>query len=474
MRLKLKLYHLYFSFLKTYRSDSSVLRKKAKAQFTLLSIFLLSGFTFIILDLIFLGMNTDVLMVIIALSPLIIGFVLLYRGSYNSSVFFLLVGIVLLMPLTAFISSNHEPIKLYNVAIFGIIALLVAGLTAERVIHNILVGIASFITLTVYFLFFVIPAELKPFTLMIDAYIASMVLVGLSTFISIFLTLQLNQLIYELLRSNSELDRRVAERTRQLKISRNRLIETEKLSALGGMIAGISHEINTPLGSSILINSHFGTIRDDLQEMVIAGSVTNTYLLEFLEKSDDLRKLQEDSLSRLKKLIDSFRKISADNRQKEPELVNIREEIEMTLRIFRKKIQSTPGVNLKIENPREMSIVTYPNLLWQVLTHLLENSLFHAFPSGVGSIELSYEMVDSNLVLQYRDDGIGMDRESQKRIFEPFFTTDRGKGRTGLGMIMVYNLLKNAGGDIQVNSLPGDGLSYSVRLPDLSRENEQE
>jgi len=469
MRLHLFVTHFYYSFLKRYRKESLFLQRKAKAQLTLLTIFLFAGFTFIVLNLVYLGLNNDALMVMIIYAILVVSSLLFYKGHYNSSVFLLLFSVVLLLPITAFISTNHEPIKLYNIAIYGIIALLVAGLTAEKVYYSILVGITSIITLSVYLIFFIKPAGLKPFALMIDAYIASTVLVGLSTFISIFLTLQLNRLIDDLLRSNRELDEKVVMRTRQLELSRDRLVETEKLSALGGLISGISHEVNTPLGSSIMVHSHYRIIQEELSSQVAADTEINPAIIEYLEKSDELWKLQEGNLSRMKLLIDNFRKISADTGQNKPVLVDLREELDMTLRLFQKKIESNPGIKVIREGSPELKIVTYPTLLWQLLTHLLENSLYHAFPRGEGVITINYKMESHKLILNYSDNGRGMDEASCKRIFEPFFTTGRGAGRTGLGMITVYNLLKNAGGEIKVESTPGHGTVFLIILPDLSQ-----
>ncbi len=268
---------------------------------------------------------------------------------------------------------------------------------------------------------------------------------------------------------NKDLETQVEKRTedlqetiRELTVTRDQLIESEKLSALGRMVAGISHEVNTPLGIAITSASYIKDLMNDFDD-----SKTG----EFFSQLENACTLVNSNLKRAGDLMRSFKRIAADQtseRLREIEPVEYLRELERSLFPVLKRGQITTG----IEYEPTGFLTTYPGALSQILTNLYMNSLNHAFADRDDRrITLNIKPSLDGIVLEFADNGCGMEVEVLKHLYEPFYSSSLGSEGIGLGMNIVYNLVMGKlRGSIHCESSPGNGTRYTLTLPDLDQE----
>lgn len=291
---------------------------------------------------------------------------------------------------------------------------------------------------------------------------------------------KLSHLVAELERSNEELrhtneslEERVLERTRDLEQALEKLVraqkdivESEKLASLGRIVAGVAHELNTPIGNAMTVAS---TIADAMRPLITEyrdGNVRRSTLAA-VAGSDTGVSILMRNLERAAHLIGNFKQVAVDqtSEQRRPfDLAVVTEEVLSTL---------TPAVRkaghvLTTHLTPDLRCDSFPGPYGQVLTNLVMNSLLHAFPEGrVGNVVVSIEAVGADRVcLRVDDDGQGMPEDVRERIFDPFFTTRMGSGGTGLGMNIVQSFVTRVlGGTIRVESTPGAGAHFVVEFP---------
>lgn len=281
---------------------------------------------------------------------------------------------------------------------------------------------------------------------------------------------------------NLELEDKVIERTRALEESnitlktalenlhqsQIQLVEQEKMASLGQVVAGISHEINTPIGISVTATSHFQDTLAQLRKKLADGTLTATDLNKFLDDFSDCIDIVLRNLSKAAELISSFKQISVDQSADKIRRFNVQEylqEILTTLKPESKKVAHKIHIDCD-----DFTLNTNAGALYQIITNLVLNSFRHAF-DGIeqGNIYIDVHCENGTVQLCYRDDGNGMSQEHLSKLFDPFFTTKRNQGGSGLGAHLVYNLVNRAlNGSIQVISQANEGLSLKIEFPQES------
>jgi signal transduction histidine kinase len=244
------------------------------------------------------------------------------------------------------------------------------------------------------------------------------------------------------------------------------LIQAEKLAALGGLVAGVAHEINTPLGITLTGASVLSDETRRFAAQLQAGRLKKSDVENYLQVAAESVELIQSNANRAAHLVHSFKEVAVDQTseaRREFNLARYLDEVVESLRPTYKrlpiKVRNSCAANIQLDG--------YPGALAQVVTNLLVNALTHAFPGGAaGHIDLSAQAEGDEVILQFADDGTGIAAEHLAHIFEPFFTTKRGVGGSGLGLHVVYNIVnQRLGGQIQVESTPGQGTRFTLRMP---------
>lgn len=262
----------------------------------------------------------------------------------------------------------------------------------------------------------------------------------------------------DLSRSNAELSDAIATLTR----TQRELVRAEKLAALGSMVAGIAHELNTPIGNALLSSS---TVQQRVAGFAkqAQNTLTRSQLQALLDDLDEAEAITQRNLQRAAELIQSFKQVAADrtsDRQRRFELAGLINETLVSLRPSF-KLRPIEVINA-IVPPVEMDSI--PGAITQVVSNLVGNALMHAYGEGdAGRILIRAGVLDDKIQLSVEDDGRGMSNEILPRIFDPFFTTRMGTGGTGLGLSIVHGLVENVlDGTISVESAPGYGTRFVI------------
>lgn len=252
----------------------------------------------------------------------------------------------------------------------------------------------------------------------------------------------------------------------ELEHSHDQLIEQEKMASLGGLVAGIAHEINTPVGIGVTAISYLSDLIKTFNEKFINKQVTANYMREFLAKADKGTEISLYNLSRAADIISSFKLIAVDQSSDQLRTVYLKSylhEILLSLHPTLKRLRHTVDIHCD----DELQVQCRAGALVQIITNLIMNSILHGFENmPEGKIIISAEAKNGNIYLCYEDNGVGMSKETISRLFEPFYTTKRGKGGSGLGAHLVYNLVtQSLKGHISASSEVGHGLKYNIEFP---------
>lgn len=228
---------------------------------------------------------------------------------------------------------------------------------------------------------------------------------------------------------------------KQLKLLQQQLVESEKMASLGGLITGITHEVNTPLGIAITTHSIITDEHRLLNSKIASEHLSMKDMQHYCHTVDDALAMQGENLIRAKKLIENFKKTAVDQHQLEIETINIHNYYSKVISTLT-SILKTKKASITISGCEDITVATYPGIHAQILTNLITNSTRHGFDSNENNkITINIAQQQDVIEVHYQDNGIGLTDEVQKHIFEPFFTTARKSGGIGLGMSIVYNLL---------------------------------
>lgn len=265
---------------------------------------------------------------------------------------------------------------------------------------------------------------------------------------------------------NRELELRVEERTQELEEAQEHLIASEKMAALGGLVAGLAHEVNTPLGIGLTAASHLNDQLKATRRRFASGGLRRSDLESLLDLGEESSSLVVANLSRASDLIGSFKRVSIDQTSDERRAFDLGQYVEQVIVSLRPQYRKRP-LTVRSECPAGIEVDTAPGIVAQIVSNLVQNALLHAFARDQsGTIVVGAEVAGDDVVLTYGDDGAGMDEGTRRRVFDPFFTTKRGAGGSGLGMHIVYNLVtETLGGEISCTSEPGRGTSFRIRFP---------
>jgi two-component system, NtrC family, sensor kinase len=286
----------------------------------------------------------------------------------------------------------------------------------------------------------------------------------------------LRQVIAELKESESVLAKRsqdLSQVLEDLTLMQAKLVESEKMAALGTLVAGIAHEINTPIGTSITLASTLADETQALSTAIATGTLRRSGLQQYLDLTGQSTTLLMSNLNRAAELIQSFKQVSVDQLNLEQREFLLKPYLEEIITSLTPQFKHRP-IQIIVEGDETLSMVSYPGAIAQLVTNFITNSLHHAYPNGQsGVIRLSVIAIGDCLNLMYSDDGCGINPEHLPRIFDPFFTTARNQGGTGLGLHIVYNLVsQRLQGAIDVQSHPSQGTTFSITLPRSLRGNE--
>ncbi|WP_020586036.1 hybrid sensor histidine kinase/response regulator [Desulfobacter curvatus] len=250
------------------------------------------------------------------------------------------------------------------------------------------------------------------------------------------------------------------------KRTEKQLVQAEKMAALGDLVAGVAHEINTPLGIGVTGISYLNDAAKAFKKRFTAGEATKTDLEKFMEDCEEACQVTLSNLNRAVKLVTGFKRIAVDQSSDEKRIFNIKQYIDEILFSLYPRIKKTKHT-VKVNSPEDLELNSYPGAFSQVLTNLVMNSLLHGFEDiEAGQITITVKKENHSIIFRYEDNGKGMTKEQQKKIFDPFFTTKRGSGGTGLGMHLVFNLVsQKLDGEISCTSTVGKGTCFTIIVP---------
>ncbi len=272
---------------------------------------------------------------------------------------------------------------------------------------------------------------------------------------------------------NLTLEKEVAERTdelskaiRNLKMTQNQLVEAEKMASLGGLVAGIAHEINTPIGIGVTLASLLDNDTSALRDSFENNRMKRSELQKFIDKATQSSAMLMTNLNRAAELIQSFKQVAVDQTAEVKRSFAFKAYLNDALLSLRPKLKHKQH-RIVIEGDDSLSLNSYPGVFSQIVTNLLMNSLAHAYgPDDNGVFHFSFKKEGANLKFQYSDDGRGIPEENIAKIFDPFFTTRRGQGGSGLGLHIIYNLVtQKLGGTISCESEKGKGAKFIITVP---------
>jgi signal transduction histidine kinase len=266
------------------------------------------------------------------------------------------------------------------------------------------------------------------------------------------------------------LESKVLAKTAELQKTYTELLEREKLASLGGLVAGISHEINTPLGVAVSACSYLQEQNDNLYKTISNARLSKEQFIDYLESASESVSIIDTNLTRAAELVNSFKQISVH--QTNSIYVNflLREYFEMIFLTLKHEYKNLP-FEYYINCDEGLELYSNPGAISQIFTNLILNSLKHGFvKNSILAINIDVENNDEELIIYYRDNGRGISDENIKHIFEPFFTTKRTEGGSGLGLSIVYNIVTaNLGGTIACESQLNKGVLFTIKIPNQFR-----
>ncbi|MDB5485139.1 MAG: histidine kinase [Tardiphaga sp.] len=254
----------------------------------------------------------------------------------------------------------------------------------------------------------------------------------------------------------------------ELNTAQQNLIDAERLAALGGLVAGVAHEVNNPIGISLTVASSFARRTDMFAAELKSGApLRRSQLEEFIKTSQDAAQQLVGNLHRAGELIQSFKQVAVDRSHAERRRFSLGESTEQIVASLRPVLKKSP-IRVSIEVPDGLIVDGYPGSYGQILTNLFLNAANHAFPDGRGGeiVIMARARGADEIEISFSDNGAGMTPDVQRQAFDPFFTTRRNDGGTGLGLHIVYNLVtQQLGGRMMLESRLGHGTTFRIIMP---------
>ncbi|CAN7525804.1 HAMP domain-containing sensor histidine kinase [Pseudoduganella sp. LjRoot289] len=266
------------------------------------------------------------------------------------------------------------------------------------------------------------------------------------------------------------LEHKVLQRTEALRAAQASMVEQEKMAALGALVAGVAHEVNTPIGVAVTAASGMSAYAGQMVETLNGAKVSRSELIALAERLKGAANLIEQNLARAAELIGNFKQLAVDQGTEHVTELVLRDYVQGVVSAHSPELRKGAiTVELRIDEALRARMPA--GKLSQVLSNLLMNSAKHGYPDGgpgVVTVEAKTE-ADADgkswLLIDFADDGVGMPPGVRERVFEPFFTTKRGQGGSGLGMHIVYTIVQQMGGRVAVDGGVERGCRFHVKLP---------
>lgn len=274
-------------------------------------------------------------------------------------------------------------------------------------------------------------------------------------------------------RANDQLASGMAERGQALDAAQSslnqaisQLEQSEKLAALGQLVAGVAHELNTPIGNSLMAATSFVDRVREFEAALAQGNLRRSMLEDFIRFSREAADLVHANLERAAELISAFKEVTVDQTTMQRRPFLLHELVAKVCATMAHRLRQGQH-RFELLVPEGLTLDSHPGALEQLLTNLIDNSLLHGFEGRRGGcIRIEAHAGAAELMLSYQDDGRGMGAEAARRIFEPFYTTKLGQGGTGLGMHIAHNLVSTVlGGQISLHTAPEQGARFEISLP---------
>jgi signal transduction histidine kinase len=287
---------------------------------------------------------------------------------------------------------------------------------------------------------------------------------------------QLRQSILQSQELNEKLEMRVAERTQELsntiallKRSQEELVESEKLASLGSLVAGLSHELNTPIGNVLMLSSTLQHRVAEFSALLAGEGLKRAELERFLVLLSEVAALQVSTSRKAADLITSFKQVAVEQTSQRRRNFLLNDVVEDVLNALRTSMKKSSAVHIRNAVPTDINCDGFPGPLGQVITNLVQNSFTHAFAGGPDdaiTLTAAHNPHSGWVQLQVVDNGVGMELDVLSRIFDPFFTTRLGQGGSGLGLAISHRIVTSLlGGKLTVESAPGQGSCFTMAFP---------
>jgi signal transduction histidine kinase len=272
---------------------------------------------------------------------------------------------------------------------------------------------------------------------------------------------------HQLKESHAELEQLLEVQSKELESTQTQLIEAEKMSSLGELVAGVSHEVSTPIGICITAESFFHSETGEIQKKFNDGSMSRQDFTDYLTLAFENSEILGANLRRTAELIKNFKQIAVDQCIEDIRPIIVYRYIEDLLSTLKPRIKSLKH-KIIMSGSESLEITSLPGAIAQIITNLIMNSIIHGFENiDEGCISIEVARHEHGALIIYKDDGKGMSIQDQEKIFDPFFTTRKGKGGTGLGMNIVYKLITDSlHGHIECTSRPSQGVKFEIFIED--------
>ncbi|KXI27775.1 sensor histidine kinase [Paraglaciecola hydrolytica] len=374
-------------------------------------------------------------------------------GTYDSAMMILPAGMI----------AISVVVKPRVMAIFSLLMLFASGFVAWATLHG-----------TTGKLFFLEDFRADP----VDVAV-TLVVVFFSGMVATYVSSVLTNLLHKLAEYQSTLEERVERRTSDLEQAntelhkamerldqaRVELVRGEKLAGLGSLVAGVAHELNTPIGNTAMVASTLREQVNNFSSVVASGKVLKSDLTLLVERINEGTELLLSSTHRARDLVASFKQVAVDQTSDRRRVFKLETVVEDVLRSMR---PSFHRIQISSEVPPDISCDGYPGPLGQLLTNLIQNAIIHGIDQASdGLVKVICSAIgDDSIQIVVEDNGRGIDKETMNKIFDPFFTTRMGQGGSGLGLTIVHNIATGMlAGKIAVESLVGIGTRFIVTIP---------
>lgn len=295
-----------------------------------------------------------------------------------------------------------------------------------------------------------------------EVVIISLSFMAFLAFLNIILYDKIKRKSRDLQQSNNQLKDTLS----SLEEAQNHIIESEKMAYLGNLVAGVSHEINTPIGNCLTVTTNFMYKSEKMKKLYETARLKKTDLIEYIELGNESGEMILKNLDRASELIKSFKQIGSDDSFNKSREFNVKDHIEDVLVVLKPDLEKT-NISVELICDDEFEIYSRPGLFTQIMTNLISNTIRHGYDEfQEGKIRIEMEERDGMIYMKYRDYGKGISPENIEHIYEPFFTTKRNQGSSGLGLNIVYNtVVQKLKGRIYCESEEGVETRFTIEIP---------